>query len=135
MSSYYLEGRIGALELVALLHPFGAAVLRVAAVFQSATLLLQSDDLLAREAVQLLVQLANRERDELVVVEQVVAHLVVAPVAARAGTEAHHHAGAHLRAGRRRRGARRTGAHARALQSSHYVIVLRRIGRESARRT
>lgn len=51
---FYLEGGIGGLEFVALLHAFAAAVLGVAAVLQRAPLLLQTHHFLAREAVQLL---------------------------------------------------------------------------------
>lgn len=55
----YLEGRVGAFQLVALLHAFGTAVLGVAAVLERPPLLLQPDDLFAREAVELLVEFAD----------------------------------------------------------------------------
>lgn len=91
-----------------LLHALRSTVLSVAAVFQRPALLLQADDLLAREAVQLLVQLAHRQRYELVVVEQVAAHRVVImhsarlimmmTAAARSRSEADHQSRpAHLR--------------------------------------
>lgn len=69
----YLEGGVGAFELVTLLHSLGAAVLGVAAVLQRAPLLLEPHHLLAGEAVELLVEFADREGDERVVVQQVVA--------------------------------------------------------------
>ena len=62
---------IGALEFVALLHALAAAVLRVAPVLERPPLLLEAHHLLTRESVQLLVEFAHRQRDELVVVEQV----------------------------------------------------------------
>ncbi|KAJ8876796.1 hypothetical protein PR048_021243 [Dryococelus australis] len=67
-----LQAAVRHLELVPLLQPLGAAVLRVAAVLERAPLLLQPHHLLAREPVQLLVELAHRQRHERVVVEDVV---------------------------------------------------------------
>lgn len=56
-----------------LLHALGTAILGVAAVLQRPPFLFEPDDLLAWKAVQLLVEFTDRERDECVVVEQVVA--------------------------------------------------------------
>ena len=55
----YLEGGVGAFELVTLLHSLGTAVLGVAAVFQHPPLLLEPDYLLTRKAVQLLVEFTD----------------------------------------------------------------------------
>ena len=82
----YFEGSVGALQLVALLHALAPAILRVAAVLERAPLLLEAHHLLAREPVEFLVELAHRQRDELVVVQEV--H------AARAGPQADHQTGA-----------------------------------------
>uniref|UniRef100_A0A182J7L2 Uncharacterized protein n=1 Tax=Anopheles atroparvus TaxID=41427 RepID=A0A182J7L2_ANOAO len=85
---------IGKLQVVPLLEPLRAAVLRVAAVLERAPLLLQPHDLVAGAAVQALVQLAHRQRHQQVVVDQVLrrqpvaragpAHSVVAAAAAAA---------------------------------------------------
>ena len=96
----HLEGRVGALELVALLHPLGAAVLRVAAVLERPPLLLQPDHFLAGASVELLVQLADRQRNELLIVQQVVApaaaahRLLAVHHSAGIGPQADHHAAA-----------------------------------------
>ena len=119
----YLEGRVGAFQLVALLHALGAAVLGVAPILQSPPLLLEPDDLFAREAVEFLVEFADRERNELVVVQQVVTPSVMVVVvvmmmsvmsaSSRIGAQADCHSDAAARAAhlgtRRRTGRRRTG--------------------------
>ena len=56
-----------------LLHSLGTAILGVAAVLQRPPFLFESDYLLTRKAVQFFVEFADREGDERVVVQQVVA--------------------------------------------------------------
>ena len=64
-----LQAAVGLLQVVALLEPLRAAVLRVAAVLEGAPLLLEPDDLLAGAAVEALVELAHGQGHEHLVVE------------------------------------------------------------------
>lgn len=59
MIYFVLEDTILCFQIVPLLHPLGAAVLGVAAVFQGPTFLLKSDDFVAGAAVKAFVQLAD----------------------------------------------------------------------------
>lgn len=118
----YLERSVGAFQLVTLLHALGTAILGVTAILQGPPLLLESDDLLTRESVQFFVKFANGERDELIIVQQVVTprtatvmmvvmmmmvmQIVTATTATRIRTQSDHHTGAatwssHFRSGGR----------------------------------
>lgn len=66
-----LQGALLGLQHVPLLHSFEATGLRIAAILQSASLLLQADHLLFAEAPQLPVQLPHRHADQLLVREAV----------------------------------------------------------------
>lgn len=85
-----MQVTIGDLQVVALLEALAAAVLCVAAIFQSPPLLLQPHDFFARAPVQALVQLAHGKRHQELVANQLVAvstadrAAVAAGVAARA---------------------------------------------------
>ena len=72
MVDLVLQHAILRFEVVALLHAFAAAVLRVAAIFQRAPFLFEADDFVARCAVKAFVEVAHGQRNQVLFLDHFV---------------------------------------------------------------